>query len=88
MTSRNDFRAPGIWNMDLGIYKDLYLHETGKVAACGEFYNLFNHLTTPKCTSRARTPTFSPTAFIPACKGSTGTYTDCRNLQLAAKLLF
>jgi hypothetical protein len=43
MLGRNTFRAPGVWNMDLGLYKNIALTERFKLQFRGEFYNLMNH---------------------------------------------
>ena len=43
MTSRNAFRAPGIWNLDIGMYKSFSVSEKLKVQFRGEMYNMFNH---------------------------------------------
>jgi hypothetical protein len=85
MTSRNEFRAPGVWNMDLGVYRLFSFTERIKLQFRGEFYNLFNHANMYVEGSNADV---SSTSFIPGCKACTGTYLDRRNVQLAAKLLF
>ncbi|HZU44972.1 MAG TPA: TonB-dependent receptor [Terriglobales bacterium] len=43
MTRRNQFRQPGFWNMNLGIYKNFKLTERFGLQFRSEFYNLFNH---------------------------------------------
>jgi len=43
MTRRNSFRAPGLWNIDLGVYKTFALTERFKLQLRGEFYNMMNH---------------------------------------------
>lgn len=43
MTRRNAFRAPGLYNINLGIYKNFQLTERYKLQFRSEFYNLLNH---------------------------------------------
>jgi hypothetical protein len=85
MTSRNEFRAPGYWDLDFGAYKTLAFSEKYKLQIRGEFYNLFNHA---NMFVQGVDADVSSTAFIPACKACTGTYLDRRNVQLAAKFIF
>jgi hypothetical protein len=42
-TARNAFRAPGSWNLDLGVYKLFFLGERFRLQFRGEMYNLMNH---------------------------------------------
>jgi hypothetical protein len=71
--------------MDLGGYKAFTFTERVQLQLRGEFYSLFNHA---NLYVEGANADVSSTAFIPACKGCTGTYTDRRNVQVAAKLLF
>jgi hypothetical protein len=43
MTKRNQFRGPGFWNMDFGLFKNFYITERARIQLRGEFYNVFNH---------------------------------------------
>ncbi len=43
MTARNNFRRPGYWNLDGGLYKSISLSERYTIQLRGEFYNVFNH---------------------------------------------
>jgi hypothetical protein len=43
MTARNNFRRPGFWNLDGGIYKNIDLTERYSIQLRAEFYNVFNH---------------------------------------------
>jgi len=43
MTGRNQFRQPGFWNSNLGIYKTFKITERTNLQFRSEFYNLFNH---------------------------------------------
>ena len=85
MTGRNTFRAPGNWNLNLGVYKTFRLTERVSMQLRGEAYNLFNHANLYVEGIDADTLT---TSFIPACYGCSGSETDRRNLQLAAKIIF
>ncbi|MGA2135645.1 MAG: carboxypeptidase regulatory-like domain-containing protein [Bryobacteraceae bacterium] len=90
MTGRNTFRAPGYWNLNVGLYKTFNLTERFRLQIRGEAYNLFNHANLYVLGIDADTLT---TSFIPACYGCAPIGTpqsenDRRNLQLAAKLIF
>jgi outer membrane receptor protein involved in Fe transport len=43
MTARNNFRRPGYWNLDGGVYKNIDLTERYSIQLRGEFYNVTNH---------------------------------------------
>ncbi|MBI3485026.1 MAG: TonB-dependent receptor, partial [Acidobacteria bacterium] len=43
MTSRNFFRGPGSWNLNLGIYKTTKITERYSIQIRGELFNAFNH---------------------------------------------
>lgn len=43
MTRRNQFRSPGYWNLDFGLYKNLRITERVKLQLRSEFFNIFNH---------------------------------------------
>lgn len=43
MTSRNFFRGPGSWNLNLGLYKTTKVNERFNLQYRAEFYNAFNH---------------------------------------------
>jgi hypothetical protein len=85
MSGRNAFRAPGTWFVNLGVYKTFAFKERLKIQLRGEAYNIFNHANLYVVGAGADV---SSSAFIPACRGCTGTTTDRRNLQLAAKFIF
>jgi hypothetical protein len=40
---RNNFAGPGLWNIDMGIYKTFAVTERFKLQFRGELYNMFNH---------------------------------------------
>ncbi len=86
ITGRNTFRAPGVWDLDLGVYKAFALSERFKLQLRGEAYDIFNHSNLYVIGTAADD---SSTSFIPACRGGcNGVIRDRRNLQLAAKLIF
>jgi outer membrane receptor protein involved in Fe transport len=79
MTSRNAFRAPGVWNLDMGLYKSFKLSERFKLQFRAEAYNIFNHANLYVVANNADV---SSTSYIPAER------LGRRNVQLAAKLIF
>ena len=79
MTSRNAFRAPGVWNLDIGMYKSFAVSEKLKVQIRGEMYNMFNHA---NLYVEAAGADVSSTSYIPAEK------LGRRDVQLAMKLQF
>ena len=87
MTGRNAFRAPGTWNLDLGMYKGIKFGERTMLQLRLEAFNAFNHANFVINTGSAYlqngaiTGTYGPTS--PGC-GCTGS----RNVQLGAKLVF
>ncbi len=85
MTGRNTFRAPGVWFVDVGVYKTFSLTEKLRLQLRGEAYNIFNH---PNLYVQGAAADVYSTAYIPACRACTETTTDRRNLQLAAKFIF
>ncbi len=85
MSGRNTFRAPGLWFVDVGVYKTFSFTERFKLQLRGEAYNIFNHANLYVLGAGADV---SSSTYIPACRGCTGTVTDRRNLQLAAKFIF
>jgi len=86
MTGRNAFQGPGSWTQNLGIVKDVKLHERYDLQIKGEFVNLFNHantfLTLPSDAST--------NSDILAFKGasSTGSIPGNRNTELSIHLAF
>jgi hypothetical protein len=43
MIGRNKFVGPGLWNVDMGVYKKLKLTERFNLQLRAEMYNMFNH---------------------------------------------
>ena len=92
MSARNAFRAPGFYQLDLGVYKTFAITERVRMQLRGEAFNVLNHANLYVLGSNAdvggAAQNADGSATITACKGCTGTATDRRNLQLALKLLF
>ena len=84
MSGRDAFRAPGWWNLDLGVYKDTKITERVSLQLRGEVFNLFNHANLYVTGSSADVASGSVTA----CYGCTGSTYDRRHLQLGAKIIF
>jgi hypothetical protein len=91
MIGRNAFRAPGTWDLDLGVYKSFSLTERVRLQLRGEAFNLVNHSnlyvigTSADLENAPSTGSYS----ITSCKGGcNGTILDRRNIQLAVKLIF
>jgi hypothetical protein len=85
MTRRNQFRGPGIWNVDAGVSRNIKLSERYSIQLRGEMFNAFNHANlyiapgTQDVTS----------GFVAAIKGVTPNGNiERRNVQLAVKFLF
>jgi hypothetical protein len=93
ITGRNTFRAPGFWELDLGLYKTFALSERMRLQIRGEAYNLMNHanlyVNGPLADdSVVANPADGGTFDITSCRGCTGLTQDRRNIQIAAKLIF
>ena len=43
MTSRNDFRGPGAWNLDAAVSKTFPIHERLNLQFRAEGFDIFNH---------------------------------------------
>jgi hypothetical protein len=79
MTSRNAFRAPGTWNLDIGMYKTFTASDKLKVQLRGEMYNMFNH---------ANLNVNGPGADVSSTSAITAFRSGRRDVQLALKLQF
>jgi hypothetical protein len=78
MTKRNQFRGPGFWNVDLGVYKNFQLGERYRLQFRGELYNAFNHANL-----------FVDGSTAEVNEGQVTGYKDGRrNVQLAVKFIF
>lgn len=85
MTGRDAFRAPGWWNLDLGVYKDTKITERVSLQLRAETFNLFNHANLYVVGSSADLGSGNA---VNACYGCTGSTYDRRHLQLGAKFIF
>ncbi|HXD30933.1 MAG TPA: TonB-dependent receptor [Pyrinomonadaceae bacterium] len=85
MTKRNQFRGPGIWNFDAGVYKNFKIGENKSLQFRGEMFNAFNHANLyilPGTNDVAN-------GVIGASKGLTPNGNlERRNVQLAVKFIF
>ena len=91
MTGRNEFRRPGVWNMDLGLYKTVHITERFSLQLRGEAYNLFNHsnlYVMGGSADAANVLAGDTFAAATAVRGGTGSTGDRRNVQLGIKLIF
>jgi len=79
MLGRNTVFAPGLWNLDLGIYKTTRLGERFKLQLRLELYNAFNHANFFVYGSDTDVSSFG---FVDGKRDGN------RNLQLAAKFIF
>jgi len=78
MTKKDAFRGPGLWNANLGVYKNIQLRENVRLQFRGEFFNAFNHANMFVNGGAADVET----GFIPGFKSGN------RDVQLAVKLIF
>jgi hypothetical protein len=85
MSGRDAFRAPGWWNMDVGLYKDTKLSERFSMQLRAELFNMFNH---PNLYVVGSSADLGSGNSVNACYGCTGSTYDRRHLQLAMKITF
>jgi outer membrane receptor protein involved in Fe transport len=85
MSGRDSFRAPGWWNLDLGVYKDTKITERISLQLRAEAFNIFNHANLYVVGNSADLGVGN---YVGACFGCTGSTYDRRHLQLAAKIIF
>lgn len=78
MTKRNQFRGPGFWNVDFGLYKNFQITEGTRLQFRAEAFNVFNHANMFVNGAAAEVNE----GFIRGFK------VGRRNIQLAAKFLF
>jgi hypothetical protein len=78
MSDRGQFRGPGFWNLDAGVYKNFKLTERFSLQMRFEAFNVFNHANLFIVGSEAEVNT----GFVPAF------FDGRRNVQLAAKVIF
>jgi hypothetical protein len=85
MSGRDAFRAPGWWDLDLGVYKDTKLTERFGLQIRLEMFNMFNHANLYVTGNSADVGVQD---YVSSCYGCTGSTYDRRHLQLGAKLTF
>ena len=86
MTRRNQFRAPGLWNLDGGVYRTVKLNERYRLQFRGELFNALNHANLYLVPG---TFDVAGSTFVGANKGVTPNGNiERRNVQLAVKLIF
>ncbi|HXU35127.1 MAG TPA: TonB-dependent receptor [Blastocatellia bacterium] len=78
MSKRNAFRAPGVWNLDAALYKNIQVKEGMRIQLRLETYNLLNHANLFVSGGEAEVNT----GFVPA------SFDGRRNIQLAGKFIF
>jgi outer membrane receptor protein involved in Fe transport len=85
MSARDSFRAPGFWNLDVGIHRDTKLTDRFTLQIRAEFFNIFNHANLYVIGTSANVGAGNT---VNACFGCTGSSYDQRQVQLSAKLIF
>ena len=85
-TARNAFTGPGLWNIDLGLYKRIRFTERYSLQLRAEAFNVFNHANLFYDPNQLDASTFN---FVSARRGvfPSGNF-ERRNVQLAAKFIF
>lgn len=85
MTRRNQFRGPGMWNLDAGVSRNVKLNERYSLQLRAELFNALNHANLYIVPG-----TQDVTAgFVGATKGVTPNgNVERRNVQLALKFIF
>jgi outer membrane receptor protein involved in Fe transport len=78
MSQRNQFRAPGFWNLDSAVYKNFRFTEDKSFQLRFETYNTFNHANLFISGGEAEVNT----GFVPA------SFAGRRNVQIAGKFIF
>jgi hypothetical protein len=85
MTRRNQFRGPGLWNLDAGVYRTVKFSERYSLQLRAELFNALNHANlyiVPGTNDVAN-------GFVGANKGITPNgNVERRNVQLAVKFIF
>lgn len=84
---KGEFIGPGYWNWDMGIFKNIPLHDSFALQFRGEFFNTFNHtnFSVDNTGSRAKSPIQTTTG---AGFGTIQAANDPRIIQLALKVVF
>ncbi len=92
MTGRDYFHTPGVFNLDLGIYKSIRFTERMSLQLRLEAYNAFNHSNLYVNTGSAYTAggqgTITESFGTPLLALVDGAVQENRNIQLGAKFIF
>jgi hypothetical protein len=85
MTKRNQFRGPGIWNIDAGVSRNVRLNERYSLQLRAELFNALNHANLYIAPGTQDVSS----GFVGAIKGVTPNgNVERRNVQLAVKFIF
>jgi hypothetical protein len=85
MTRRNQFRGPGLWNLDMGVSRNVKLNERYSLQLRGELFNALNHANLYIAPGTQDVSS----GFVGAVKGVTPNgNVERRNVQLALKFIF
>lgn len=79
MSGRNVFRAPGSWNIDMGVYKKFQLTDRVAAQLRGEMYNMPNH---PNLLALTGDMDVAVSEYMTAWRDGR------RNVQIALKFIF
>ena len=85
MSGRDAFRAPGFWNLDMAVNRELRLSENCSVQLRAEIFNVFNHANLYVIGASAN---LGAGNTVEGCFGCTNSTWDRRQIQLAARLNF
>ena len=85
MTTRNQFRGPGMWNLDAGVSRNVRLTERYSLQLRAELFNALNHANLYIAPGTQDVSS----GFVGAIKGITPNgNVERRNVQLAVKFIF
>ena len=85
MTTRNQFRGPGYWNIDAGLSRNINFGEKYTLQLRAEMYNVFNHANLYIAPGTQDVSS----GFVGAIKGVTPNGNiERRNVQLGVKFIF
>jgi hypothetical protein len=82
MDGRNEFSGPGSWHENLGIVKDIKIHERYDLQLKGEFINIFNHANTFLNLNGANDVSTVQAGYVEAYKSGN------RNTELSVHIAF
>ncbi len=85
MTTRNQFRGPGLWNLDAGVSRNVRFNERYSLQLRAELFNALNHANLYIAPGTQDVSS----GFVGALKGITPNgNVERRNVQLALKFIF